>query len=403
MASRHLREVLRLAAALALLNSAAVAEGLPPPQFRLAPGDVVSISIFANDALSGQYAVREDGVLALHLVGSLPVEGMTPDEFDEMLRERLRPIMQEPISTVVEIARWRPVAVLGAVSQPGVYDYDAGLDVMRAVALAGGSARLAADAPATQAMRVTEEAGRYQGLKARLAALLTEESRLLQERAGGSGVPVPPEAIRLVGAEMAERMAEEQERLMVLRGQIHEIRTAGEGEREQLALSEAQSYADRRAISQRQVEATERDLENQLSLQEQGLSVTSRVLQVTLTVDQYRSNELEAAAFEAAARQSASAAASAARGLASQRAEAIVERLAQVRQEITETRATMTASRNILTTFGGGSDLADAATPPRYLVTRRTDSVARTFSATPTSLLQPGDTLEVVLDTTGED
>lgn len=191
-------------------------------------------------------------------------------------------------------------------------------------------------------------------------------------------------------------MAAEQQRLLALRARLHEIRTAGEEERRQLALTEAQSYADRRALSQRQVEVTERDLDNQLRLQEQGLSVASRVLQVNLAVDQYRSAELEAAAFEAAARQSASAAASMGRALISQREEEITQRLAQLQQEIAETRATMAASRDILAEFGGGTGLADAVTPPRYLVTRRIDGAPQLFDATPLSLLQPGDTLEVV-------
>ncbi len=120
------------------------------------------------------------------------------------------------------------------------------------------------------------------------------------------------------------------------------------------------------------------------------------MLQVNLAVDQYRSAELEAAAFEAAARQSASAAASMGRALISQREEEITQRLTQLRQEIAETRATMAASREILAEFGGGTGLADAATPPRYLVTRRIDGAAQLFDATPLSLLQPGDTLEVV-------
>lgn len=393
---RRLREMAGLAAALALLGSALSAQDLPDPRFVLAPGDVVDVSVFANEALSGQYPVREDGSLALHLVGALRAEGLTPAEFETLLRERLLPILPEPVSATVTVARWRPVAVLGAVAQPGLYDFGSGLDVTRAVALAGGEARLAADAPATLAIRIAEETGRYRGLGARLAALLLEETRLLQERAGASDVPVPPEAGRLVGADTAARLADEQQRLLALRDHIHRIRTEGEGEREQLALTEAQSYADRRTISQRQVEATERDLASQLRLQEQGLSVASRVLQVNLAVDQYRSNELEAAAFEAAARQSASAAASMARALASQREEAITERLVQVRQDITETRATMAASRAILAEFGGGAGLADALAPPRYLVTRRIEAEAQRFDATPLSLLQPGDTLEVV-------
>ncbi|HHW33627.1 MAG TPA: hypothetical protein GXX24_05750 [Paracoccus solventivorans] len=387
---------LGLVAALALPGSALAAQELPAPRFQLAPGDVVEVSVFANEALSGQYPVREDGSLALHLIGAIPAAGLTPGEFEALLRERLAPIIPAPVSATVAVARWRPVAVLGAVAQPGLYDFSSGLDVTRAVALAGGAARLAADAPVTLALRVTEEAGRYQALKSRLAALLTEESRLLQERAGETAVPPPPEAAQLIGAGPAAAIAAEQQRLLALRARLHEIRTAGEEERRQLALTEAQSYADRRALSQRQVEVTERDLDNQLRLQEQGLSVASRVLQVNLAVDQYRSAELEAAAFEAAARQSASAAASMGRALVSQREEEITQRLAQVRQEIAETRATMAASRDILAEFGGGTGLADAATPPRYLVTRRIDGAPQLFDATPLSLLQPGDTLEVV-------
>lgn len=396
---RHvLRSVSRLAVGLALATTVALAEDLPEPQFRLAPGDVVDISIFANADLSGSYPLREDGSIALHLVGALQVSGSTPAEVEQMLRDRLGSIIPEPISTTVSVSRWRPVALLGVVAQPGLYDYSSGLDVMRAVALAGGLSRLASDAPVTQAMRMTEEAGRHLGLKARLAALLLEEARLLQERAGGADLPIPPEVEQLVGAVTAKRMMEEQVHLMNLRRQIHEIRTQGEEERASLSLIEAQSFAERRSLSQRQIEEIDRDLEKQRSLREQGLAVAARYLEVTLAADQYRSNELEAAAFEAAARQSASAATSAARGLVSQRDEEITQRLTAVRQEIAETRATLAASRNLLVEFGGGAGLADSDAQPRYLVTRRTEAETRTYTATPMSLLQPGDTLEVLLD-----
>ncbi|WP_096785391.1 polysaccharide biosynthesis/export family protein [Rhodobacter sp. CZR27] len=396
---RHVfRSASCLAIALALATTVALAEDLPEPQFRLAPGDVIAISIFANNDLSGSYPLREDGSIALHLIGSLPVGGRTPAEVEQMLRDRLKTIIPEPISTTVSVSRWRPVALLGAVAQPGMYEFSSGLDVMRAVALAGGSLRLAADAPVSQAMRVTEEAGRYLGMKARLAALLLEESRLLQERAGATDLPVPPEVERLVGAETAAQLAEEQVRLMDLRRQLHEIRTQGEEERAGLSLIEAQSFADRRSLSKRQIEEIERDLEKQRSLREQGLTVAARYLEVTLAADQYRSNELEAAAFEAAARQSASAATSAARGLVSQREEEITQRLTEVRQEIAEARATMAASRNLLAEFGGGAGLADPTSEPRYLVTRRAGTQTHTYTAGPVSLLQPGDTLEVIVD-----
>lgn len=393
---RRMRDALCGLAVLALVAGAARAEELPPPEFRLAPGDEIAVSVFANDALSGRFPVRPDGTVAMHLIGALPARGSTPAEFEGMLRLRLTPIVQEPISTTVTVARWRPVAVTGAVAQPGLYEFSDGLDVMRATALAGGVSRLAADTPMTLALRVTEETGRYQGLKSRLAGLVMEESRLLQERAGAEDVPVPPEVVQLVGQEGAAQLAQEQLHLMQVRRNIHSIRTSGEQEREKLALTEAQFFAERRVLSERQVEVTERDLSTQKTLQEQGLSIASRLLQVSLAVEQYRSNALEAAAYEIGAKQDAGTAANTARGLIDQREEEITQRLAEVRQSITETRATLAASRAILSEFGGGAGLSDAATPPRYVVVRRVNGVAKSYTVEPFSLLQPGDTVEVV-------
>ena len=330
----------------------------------------------------------------MHLVGMIDAAGLTLEAFEEAVELRLGQVLVGPVSAIVDVAEWRPVAVLGDVAEPGLFPYSSNLDVMRAVAQARGL--FAFDGSTPQAMRIAEEERNSEVLRKTLAALLVEEARLLAEREGGKDVAVLPEVTALVGEAEARRLFAEQGELLARRDELLAIRTSGEKDREALARLEAKSFAERRALSQRQVDLTLQDLDDQKLLMERGLGIASRLLDLNLTVDQYRSNELEAAAFEAAALQNASSAASSARGLVSTHHGEISERLFELSTQILATRAELTGSERFLATFGGiAAPGADA--PPRYLVTRRIDGIARTFDADASSLLQPGDALEVLL------
>ncbi|MDJ0387769.1 polysaccharide biosynthesis/export family protein [Roseomonas sp. E05] len=121
--------------------------GLPPiPQtaessttYKLGSGDQVRVTVFNDPRLTGEFRVSDSGVIALPLVGAIPVSGRTTAEAERAIERALRSrnLFNDP-SAAVEIIEYRPVFVLGMVERGGQTPYQPGMTVLSAVATMGG-------------------------------------------------------------------------------------------------------------------------------------------------------------------------------------------------------------------------------------------------------------------------
>jgi protein involved in polysaccharide export with SLBB domain len=105
----------------------------------LQTGNELKIIVFGEDALSGIYQISPNGTIAMPLIGSIPAAGRTRAEVERAITEAYTrgKFLQEPKITV-SVVSYRPFYILGEVSIPGKYAYTSGLDVLTAVATAGG-------------------------------------------------------------------------------------------------------------------------------------------------------------------------------------------------------------------------------------------------------------------------
>ena len=123
----------------------AAAETAPAPDssqldYRLQPGDTVTISVWKEKDLETEALVRPDGGLSFPLVGDIEAKGHTLREVREMLAERLKPYIPDPVVTVaIKEIGGDHVYVLGRVNRPGEYPFSQPIDVMQALSLAGGT------------------------------------------------------------------------------------------------------------------------------------------------------------------------------------------------------------------------------------------------------------------------
>lgn len=122
----------------ATVATPAAASGAPQ-QFQLGPGDRVHITVFGADQVSGDYQIDFAGNVAVPLAGTIPAAGVTSIELADRVATRLRDqhLIDNP-RVSVEVISTRPIYVLGEVEKPGEYSYQAGLNVVSAVAVAGG-------------------------------------------------------------------------------------------------------------------------------------------------------------------------------------------------------------------------------------------------------------------------
>lgn len=108
--------------------------------YRLQPGDTVSISVWKEKDLETDALVRPDGGLSFPLVGDVGAAGHTLRQVREVLTQRLKPYIPDPVVTVaIKEIGGDHVYVLGRVNRPGEYPFSQPIDVMQALSLAGGT------------------------------------------------------------------------------------------------------------------------------------------------------------------------------------------------------------------------------------------------------------------------
>ena len=108
--------------------------------YHLQPGDTVTISVWKEKDLETEALVRPDGGLSFPLVGDVEAEGHTVREVRDIIAERLKPYIPDPVVTVaIKEIGGDHVYVLGKVSRPGEYPFSQPIDVMQALSLAGGT------------------------------------------------------------------------------------------------------------------------------------------------------------------------------------------------------------------------------------------------------------------------
>jgi polysaccharide biosynthesis/export protein len=111
--------------------------------FPIGAGDVLEISVPAIEELRTRTVrISGDGTIALPFVGKLQAAGLTEEELQQALVERLKKYMYSPrVIVFVREYRSRKVAVLGAVTRPGLVSITNGADtLMDMLSQAGGIA-----------------------------------------------------------------------------------------------------------------------------------------------------------------------------------------------------------------------------------------------------------------------
>jgi polysaccharide export outer membrane protein len=127
---------------LALLSSPSFAD-----DYRINPGDVLSVFVWSEENLTHEIIVLPDGSISYPLAGKVAVGGSTVDEAEQALTEALAKFLKDtPTVTIspMQLAG-NKIYVLGKVNRPGEYPINRPTDVMQALALAGGLNTFAAE------------------------------------------------------------------------------------------------------------------------------------------------------------------------------------------------------------------------------------------------------------------
>jgi polysaccharide export outer membrane protein len=108
-------------------------------EYRIGPGDVVSIEVWKDPTLTRLVTVLPDGKIAFPMVGEFAASGKTVVELKKEVADRLSRFVKDAVISVeVREVRSLQVYVLGKVKTPGRLSLMSNIDILQALATAGG-------------------------------------------------------------------------------------------------------------------------------------------------------------------------------------------------------------------------------------------------------------------------
>ena len=111
----------------------------PIGDYVIGPGDVLDISVWNNEALTRAVTVLPDGKIHFPLIGEVVVGGKTLLVLEKELKDKINPFEPDPeLSVMVNQVNSMLIYVIGKVNHPGRFVLNTNVNVLQALAMAGG-------------------------------------------------------------------------------------------------------------------------------------------------------------------------------------------------------------------------------------------------------------------------
>ncbi|RWX80911.1 exopolysaccharide biosynthesis protein [Neorhizobium lilium] len=105
--------------------------------YKVAAGDVLSVSVYGDAGLTGLFTVSTDGTIGYPLLGNVIVVDKTVNQIgSEISRDLANYVVNR--SVAVAVKEYAPIYIVGDVQKPGKYEFRPGMIVLELFALAGG-------------------------------------------------------------------------------------------------------------------------------------------------------------------------------------------------------------------------------------------------------------------------
>lgn len=125
---------------LALFSSLTVAEEALDisSDYRLGSGDTIKIAVWNEPDLTLQTVLSDTGTFNYPFLGNIKALGLTIDELEAKIASGLSPDFLLKPDVNVLIINYRHFFIRGEVKKPGNYEFQPGLTLRKAIAIAGG-------------------------------------------------------------------------------------------------------------------------------------------------------------------------------------------------------------------------------------------------------------------------
>ncbi len=108
--------------------------------YKLGPGDLIYVKVYESDELDAEARVSSRGFVSLPLLGNVDVNNLSPAEAGDRIEELyMKDYIQDPhVSVHIKEHVSRQITLVGAVKNPGTYEYVIQQRLLDVLAIGGG-------------------------------------------------------------------------------------------------------------------------------------------------------------------------------------------------------------------------------------------------------------------------
>ncbi len=343
--------------------------------------------------LSGEYAIDDDGLLSLPLLGSFPVVNQTAQSLQAALVASFEGwIGRKGFVTIMSLER-PPVYILGPVKSPGKFAYVPGMTVYHAISLAGGFEKQTGEA--WQQIEAVRESSKRRNTFESMADSLTRLAVLKAER-DHVAAQAPDRLVEIVGETKAGRMiaVETERRASIVASRANRERAA--------AATVAAAKAELQAL-----QTQNQPLDNVVKLRQTRMDAVSALLKIGNVNNNYAIQVQAELSDVLARRQDAVIQVNRAKQQANllEEEQAKVEAdvradldnaIGTIEQQVTAGERDNETSEGILGTLKVAYKPAAATGPQIEIVRQSANGTPTTIAAQGTTMLRPGDLVRIV-------
>jgi polysaccharide export outer membrane protein len=109
----------------------------------IGPLDILQITVFQVESLSGDFQVDTSGAISYPLIGAVEAQGRTPVQLAQQISSQLsQKYLQSPnVQVAIKQRAEQTITVDGSVNQPGVFPVKGPTTLLQAVAMARGTSQ----------------------------------------------------------------------------------------------------------------------------------------------------------------------------------------------------------------------------------------------------------------------
>jgi polysaccharide export outer membrane protein len=125
-----------------VVQALGAAQSGAPTNYVVGPQDILTITSFDQEDLSGKYPVDADGSFTFPLIGRVQAGGLTLRQLEAQLKKQLKDgaIFKDPqLAVAVETYRSQKIHIVGEIRNPGTYPLTGDMNLIEAIARAGST------------------------------------------------------------------------------------------------------------------------------------------------------------------------------------------------------------------------------------------------------------------------